>query len=233
MTFGRDLTVKIRFIIDEFTPPILRDRYWFMFLPIKLACKEYAKVFMNFKQSVIKMNDKQFSQVYEDIESVSMVRDTDLNKECFEKIPLNIKGDTVLEVGSGKGLLAIEISKTHKVTASDIVVNKDFIKQHPNIPMVQAKAEELPFKDKSFDTVVCTHTLEHVLDLQKAISELRRVARKRIIIVVPKQRPYRYTFDLHLHFFPYPESLEAAMGYHPFATCEVIGGDLLYIEDKK
>ena len=36
-----------------------------------------------------------------------------------------------------------------------------------------------------------------------ALAELRRVAAKRLIVVLPKERPYRYTFNLHLHFFPY------------------------------
>ena len=71
----------------------------------------------------------------------------------------------------------------------------------PEINIVTANIESLPFADKQFDIVTCSHTLEHVLDLPKAISELKRVARK-LIITVPKQRYYNYTFDLHIHFFP-------------------------------
>ena len=41
------------------------------------------------------------------------------------------------------------------------------------------------FKSKSFDNVVCTEVLEHLPDNIKAIDELCRVARKKVIISVP------------------------------------------------
>lgn len=44
-----------------------------------------------------------------------------------------------------------------------------------------------PFKDNSFDEVYCSHVLEHVDDLIKVLSELRRITapRGKIIIRVP------------------------------------------------
>jgi len=75
---------------------------------------------------------------------------------------------------------------------------------HSGFKSVEIKAgniEALPFPDKAFDVVICSHTLEHVLDLPKAISELKRIAKTKLIITVPKQRYYLYTFDLHIHFF--------------------------------
>lgn len=100
------------------------------------------------------------------------------------------------------------------------------------IKWIKGRIEKLPFADKSFDTVVCAHTLEHVLDIQKAISELRRVTKKRLMIVVPKQRPYRYTFDLHLHFFPNVCSLQLIMGNNINGSCIEIEGDLFYVEER-
>jgi ubiquinone/menaquinone biosynthesis C-methylase UbiE len=88
----------------------------------------------------------------------------------------------------------------------------------------------LPFGDASFDTVICTHTLEHVRNIHQAVSELRRVTGRRLIIVVPKQRPYRYTFDLHLHFFPYKSNFLTLMG-NQASVCQEIGGDIFYVED--
>ncbi|MDZ7363780.1 MAG: class I SAM-dependent methyltransferase [candidate division KSB1 bacterium] len=41
----------------------------------------------------------------------------------------------------------------------------------------QGFAENMPFSDKTFDYVTCCHTLEHVKDLDKAVAELKRVAR--------------------------------------------------------
>ena len=76
----------------------------------------------------------------------------------------------------------------------------------------RADITALPFSDHSFVVVFCTHTLEHIRDPQKAISELTRVTRQRLIIVVPRQREYRYTVDLHVNFFPYLYSFKKFIG---------------------
>ena len=68
---------------------------------------------------------------------------------------------------------------------------------------VETPAEKLPFADGAFDTVVSTHMLEHVRDLHRVLAELRRVTKRRLIIVVPCERPHLYTPSLHIHFFPY------------------------------
>jgi ubiquinone/menaquinone biosynthesis C-methylase UbiE len=118
------------------------------------------------------------------------------------------------------------------VTAADIVLDPQFVADYPHIRCQEAAVERLPFPDRAFDTVVCAHTLEHVQELEAAIRELRRVTARRLIIVVPRQRPYQYTFDLHLHFFPYRSSLLMALkpgkgNYH----CENLQGDWFYFED--
>ncbi len=47
----------------------------------------------------------------------------------------------------------------------------------------------LPFADDSFDVVLCSETLEHVQDLQGAMDELLRVARRAVIVTVPAESP--------------------------------------------
>ena len=94
------------------------------------------------------------------------------------------------------------------------------------------KVETLPFPDGAFDTVICTHVIEHIVDYRAAIAELRRIARKRLIIVVPKEREYRYTFNPHLNFFPYTHSFLRAMMPVPDAhVCREIRRDIYYRED--
>src|SRR5262249_12849961 len=43
---------------------------------------------------------------------------------------------------------------------------------------VECPAEALPFKDKEFDFVYCSHVLEHTLDPARGCAELQRVARR-------------------------------------------------------
>jgi ubiquinone/menaquinone biosynthesis C-methylase UbiE len=114
------------------------------------------------------------------------------------------------------------------VTASDIVLS-DAALAVPGIEVRAASAEELPWPDDAFDVVVTTHTLEHVQDLPAALSELRRVAKDDLVVVVPKERPYRYSFNPHLHFFPYPWSWQAVAGAVPGARLEDLG-DWFYVE---
>ena len=100
----------------------------------------------------------------------------------------------------------------------------------PQVTFYEDNVETLKFSDKEFDTVICTHTLEHVRNMHLAISELRRVGKK-LIIIVPKQRAYKYTFDLHLNFFPYFHSLLSVMGkVNGEVICEDVDGDIFYME---
>jgi ubiquinone/menaquinone biosynthesis C-methylase UbiE len=117
------------------------------------------------------------------------------------------------------------------LTGIDFVV--DDAKSLPGIEYVAAKIESLPFPDRHFDTVVCTHVIEHILDYRAAIAELRRVCRRRLIIVVPREREYRYTFNPHFNFFPYPQSFLRAV--HPVPIhyqCQDIGRDIYYCESR-
>jgi len=49
-------------------------------------------------------------------------------------------------------------------------------------PDVVADAHDLPFKDDAFDTVVTKNCLQHVKDWKRALSEIKRVVRKRIVL---------------------------------------------------
>ncbi len=64
-------------------------------------------------------------------------------------------------------------------------INADIIR-HADLPgfRLVENIYQLPFHDKEFETVLCSHTLEHVDDPQKFFSELKRVG-KEVTIVVP------------------------------------------------
>ena len=58
--------------------------------------------------------------------------------------------------------------------------NLDYITADLYSPLADVKANilALPFEDHSFDVVFCNHVLEHIIDDQKAMSELYRVMKK-------------------------------------------------------
>ena len=53
------------------------------------------------------------------------------------------------------------------------------------------------FKSKSIDNVVCMETLEHMPDDRLALSELCRVARKKVIITVPFKQNIQQVLCIH------------------------------------
>lgn len=101
-------------------------------------------------------------------------------KYFLEKInkPIGIK---ILDIGCGGGLLAEEFAKCGAiVTGVDIssnainIARKHATQNNLEIDYKVGKAEELPVRD-TYDVVVCTDCLEHVQNLEKAISEISRV----------------------------------------------------------
>ncbi len=217
---SRRWTVVVHRVLDNWLPPVLRDSTWFMYLPMRLAFGRNTRDFMTFKNDVFGYNPDEFGDLYRRVSDSGAVRETDLNEPCVERILRATKHKQVLEVGAGRGYLAGRLSEQTEVTACDIVLSPLALKRYPQVTWVEGDVERLPFDDHSFDTVVCTHTLEHVQNLPQAVRELRRVARKQLIIVVPRQRPYKYHFDLHTHFFPYEWSLRGAFGYQPNVVIE-------------
>ena len=50
-----------------------------------------------------------------------------------------------------------------------------------NIKLIDMKIENLGKINKKYDTVICTHVLEHVLDINLAYQNLRKICKKRLI----------------------------------------------------
>ena len=156
---------------------------------------------MTFKSAFHSLSEEEFSKYYEEYEYIAN-RDTDLSSDSINFIINHLganKEISIVDIGCGSGYVLRQIYKNgyKNILGVDLVpktVNDDFKIEAGNI-------ENLSFPDGYFDTVICNHTLEHVLDLPKAINELKRIAKKKLIITVPCQRYYRYTFDLHIHFF--------------------------------
>lgn len=117
-------------------------------------------------------------------------------------------GTRVLDVGCGLGQYSKYLTKKGvQVIAIDI---DNPIKEKNGFIFCKASGDALPFKDKSFDTVLIFDVLEHIKNDEKALSELQRVA-KRIIGSVPNKddeslHKYNLTFKHHIdktHFREY------------------------------
>lgn len=114
--------------------------------------------------------------------------------------------ETVLDVGCGNGLITNKLHEIYITTAMDI---SEAALQSVQCPKVQASITQIPFENKSFDLVNCNEVIEHLTDdeLNLAINELKRVARKHVVISVPHQeqlaRLYYKCADCGHHEHPY------------------------------
>lgn len=170
---------------------------------------------IDFKRKVFYMTENDFVSAYE---KLSPMRNTDNTFLTNDFVIKNLIGNKILEVGSGNGDMAIKCAKIGKdVVASDIasenikIIQKKAIKERLNIEIKQFNMELIPYPDNFFETTICLHTLEHIKNCSLAINELKRVTSKRLIIVVPKQRFFKYTSDYHINFWGEPSQLQISI----------------------
>ena len=104
--------------------------------------------------------------------------------EYMEKIRrLFTHNALVLDIGSGLGY---NLNTLHKhfsnIVAADISLRalKHSKEEHARLKInyVVCDIQNMPFKDNSVDIVVCTETLEHVPDMQRAINECYRILKE-------------------------------------------------------
>lgn len=104
----------------------------------------------------------------------------------------------VINVGAGTG------SYEPPQTVLAIEPSQIMLAQRPprSAPAVRAVAEHLPLRDNAADAVMALLTVHHWTDLAAGIAELRRVARRRIVILTWDQQIFREQFWLVREYLP-------------------------------
>jgi SAM-dependent methyltransferase len=221
---SRNITNKVRVGLDNWLPPVIRDSGIFR-LAVRLWLGRNA--IPDFKYRAFGMSDEAFAGAYRDLGGLYTERPSDTTIAQGEWILANIGRENakVLEIGPGAGYLTKKLRDAgHSVTEVDLSVDTDSTNR------IKGTLERLPLPDKSFDVVVLSHVIEHVRSLTRAFLQLERVSRGRVLMVTPKQRFYRWTFDYHLHFFYSVEHLGSHIHKGEARGVE-IDGDLCLVWD--
>ncbi|MEO8061546.1 MAG: methyltransferase domain-containing protein [Pseudomonadota bacterium] len=231
----RESVNAIRYLLEEWIPPALRDSAPMRWL-FRLYWGRFVDDLEKFRANIHNVTPEQYADIYRRMPRIQA--GTDNSVACIDRIATLLLPGSVLDVGCGTGYLMDvlaqrSVATAHEFTGVDFQIEPGIVERHPKFHFREADIEKLPFASGEFDTVMCTHVLEHVLHIENAIAELRRVARRRLLVVVPLEREYRFTFNPHVHFFPYPHSfLRHVIPVPTNARCEVVGRDLLYIEER-
>lgn len=99
--------------------------------------------------------------------------------------------DRILEVGVGGGHVLAKFPD-HKRTGIDLsptMLGRARRRLGNDVELLQGSADQLPFEDNTFDVVLCTEVLEHVVDPNRVVRELMRVAKPgaRVVVSIPNE----------------------------------------------
>lgn len=228
---NREKTNKIRLILEDFFPPIIRDSFLFNNI-IKKITKN--KTLDKLKSNILSITEKEYINLYKELNRVH--KNSDLSQICIDEILKNIKPNKILDVGCGDGFLLKEINKKFKnvsLTGIEMKTSKKLKNNlsNENIKLIDAKIENLNKINQKYDTVICTHVLEHILDINLAYENLKKICKKRLIIVVPRERAFKHTFNAHVHFFPYTWSFINTIRPKNKFLIKDLKRDLFYMEN--
>jgi ubiquinone/menaquinone biosynthesis C-methylase UbiE len=145
------------------------------------------------------------------------------------------QADRALDLGIGDGRLAAELHAA-ALTGADVSATA-LERARQRVPdarlLLVAPDEPLPFEDNEFDTVLCVETIEHVRDVQLALSEIRRVLRPggRLALTTPAASRWGVLFrGVESPFSPH---LRAFTRRSLRTTLETMGFQVLSLDVRK
>jgi SAM-dependent methyltransferase len=135
-------------------------------------------------------------------------------KRLFEAL-ISPDVEAILDVGCGDGKITNDLCPGRRVVGCDRSVEA---LSRVTRAKVLASSDKLPFRDRSFDLVLCSEVLEHLPEpvLLATLQELERIAHAYILISVPYRQTLtsrttrcgecgaKYNLDGHLRSFPGP-----------------------------
>jgi ubiquinone/menaquinone biosynthesis C-methylase UbiE len=113
-------------------------------------------------------------------------KDMNQYQELAIRLESNLSaGADVLEVAPGPGFLSIELAKSGKLHVTALEISKTFVElagrnaadAHVNVDIQQGNASAMPFRDDSFDLLVCRAAFKNFSEPVKALREMHRVLR--------------------------------------------------------
>jgi ubiquinone/menaquinone biosynthesis C-methylase UbiE len=106
--------------------------------------------------------------------------------------------ESVLDVGCGEGVLThqwaqqLDQRRIVGIDLDDEKLKAEWAtRQRPNLEYRTMLAENMPFADDEFDLASAIEVLEHVPDPEHTVAEMARVARRHLLVSVPREPLWR------------------------------------------
>ena len=173
------------------------------------------------------------------------IEDAQINYEHLHRfffVRDHAKGKVVLDAGCGEGIGSYILSEKAKFVVG-VDIDKECINlakekyKRENLCFLTGSIHEIPFKNNTFDLVVCLEVIEHVEEQEKVICEMKRVLKKEgmLIISTPNKKIYseerNYKNPYHKREFYKEEFIELLKMYFKhiyfFGQKIVVGSEIL------
>lgn len=143
--------------------------------------------------------DREFTGKYEDAGRVgAWLLDRFYDSVCRLLQPRLQEGCSLLEVGCGAGFSSQQLLKwlpeSGSFLGSDVgqTLLDKAARRNPGARFIRQSVYELAMPDKSVDIIVMLEVLEHLDDPGRALAELRRVAKRAVILSTPREPLWRF-----------------------------------------
>ncbi|MGH7208485.1 MAG: class I SAM-dependent methyltransferase [Nitrospiraceae bacterium] len=140
---------------------------------------------------------RKFRQCYQRIAEDDLVKPFEVNKHV-RNMPLlrmigDVSGKKVLDIGSSQGLLLDALKSASLAACIDLAEAYMRVAREQGHRAVVGDGEALPFHSDTFDVVICSDVLEHVLDVEAVVKQVVRVLKQdgTLFAVVPWEEDLR------------------------------------------
>ena len=127
----------------------------------------------------------------------------------------------VLNVGAGSGSYEPPDRQVVALEPSSVMIRQ---RRAGLAPVIQGQAESMPFATESFDAVMTVLSAHHWWDRQAGFAELRRVARRRVVLTFdPEVQSQMWLMD----YLPEIRDLRSASGLTIDEVVDGVGGGMV------
>jgi len=208
----KSITNRINYFIEHYVPPVLSDR-------------KFVAAFFNGLQG---RGFRYYDAAENPVNVPRCRRDTDCSRKIIERAMEFVVGENVIDIGCGSGSFIKSLAKAgFKCVGVDPNQENE---QGDSWQILHGFVDDFDFHEGAFDTLASFKTLEHIPDARSSLERWRKLARYRVILIVPCQRYRRYVYDGHVNFYPDEFQLRIQLGLRDDALVEKFGYEWLVVE---